>query len=100
MVSSTFLRILIFEVLSRDVSKEKLDLNSIQKVFSYSELLSAYKSDLLLWNMFILCPGNGVFCAVEQEPGLRAGALWLASSRLTRGRPAQTLPSCPEWNYH
>lgn len=92
MVWSTFLRILIFEVLSRDVSKEKLDWNSIQKVFSCSELLSAYKSDLLLWNMFILCPGNGVFCAVEQEPGLRAGpragALWLTSSRLTRGRPA------------
>lgn len=68
MVSSTFLRILIFEVLSRDVSKEKLDLNSIQKVFSCSELLSAYKSNLLLWNMFIIHPGNGVFRPVE--PGL------------------------------
>lgn len=61
---------LIFEVPSRDVSKEKLDLNSIQKVFTYSELLSAYKSNLLLWNMFNISPGNGVFCRVQRELGL------------------------------
>jgi len=39
---------LIFVVPSKDASKEKLDLNSIQKVFTYSELLSACKSPLLL----------------------------------------------------
>lgn len=61
---------LIFEVPSRDVSKEKLDLNSIQKVFTYSELLSAYKSNLLLWNIFNISPGNGVFCPFQQELGL------------------------------
>lgn len=51
---------LIFEFPSRVVSKEKLDLNCIQKVFPYPELLSAYKSNLVLWKLFNDSPGNGV----------------------------------------
>lgn len=60
---------LIFEVSSKDVSKEKLDLSSIQKVFPYPELLSVYRSNLVLWKMFNASPGNGRFCPVEQSLG-------------------------------
>lgn len=67
---------LMFEVPSRDISKEKLDLNSIQKVFPYPELLSVYKSNLVLWKMFNETPGNGRFCPVEQSLGWEWDLSW------------------------
>lgn len=36
-------------------------------------ILSAYTSHLLLWSMFNISPGNGVFCPVQQELGLWTG---------------------------
>lgn len=71
---------LIFEVPSRDVLEEKLDLNSSQKVFTYSELHSAYKSSSLLWGM--VNPSISWHGALI--PFRRAGTgaePWLASSQ-------------------
>lgn len=36
-------------------------------------ILSAYTSHLLLWSMFNISPGNGVFCPIQQELGLWTG---------------------------